>query len=133
MHYLANWIFPIAGIRQRHLCLYALCLVMSFSTAGAEPAASYNHFQTTENHSQSPKQAQKIDPLTAYPAAHYVVHGVIVMEDNAVAVVYSPRDTWHRLQVHSHLGQEQAIIRQITTRGIQIDMQDTLLWLPVLQ
>ena len=133
MNHIVTRIFPIACIRHRHLCLYALCLVMSFSIADAEPAENYNHFQATENHPQSPKQSQKIDPLTAYPAAQYIVQGVVVMEDNAVAVVYSPRNTWHRLQVHSHLGQEQAIIRQITTRGIQIEMQDTLLWLPVLQ
>ena len=86
MHSIITRIFPIAYIRHRHLCLYALCVVMSFSIADAEPAESYNHFQ--ENYPQSPKQSPEIDPLTAY-SAQYVVHGVVVMEDNNV---YQPKD-----------------------------------------
>ena len=114
------------------LCL--LCLTASFAIAdGVEIVASDNHFQTYEARPQPAQPQQQVDPLTAYPVSQYIVHGVIVTTDNAVAVVYSPRKTWHRLQVNAQLGQEQAVIRQITTKGIQIDMQNTLLWLPVLQ
>ena len=125
----------ICRFMDRTLCvLYVSCLVLLLPLANATevPAAS-NHFQPTDNYPQSPRQPQQTDPLKAYPVAQYVVHGVIVMEDNAVAVVYTPRNTWHKLQVQSHLGQEQAVVRQITTKGIQIDIQDTLLWLPILQ
>ena len=86
MHSIITRIFPTG---HRHLCLYALCVVMSFSIADAEPAESYNHFQATENYPQSPKQSPEIDPLTAYSVAQYVVHGVVVMEDNNV---YQPKD-----------------------------------------
>ena len=54
-------------------------LLCAFSIADAEPAATDNHFLTTENRSQPPKQPQPIDPLAAYPAAQYAVHGIIVM------------------------------------------------------
>ncbi len=121
--------------RRGIVCLCLLCFTALFSNAdGVEAIASENHFQTQEKPSQPAKpQQQQVDPLVAYPATQYVVHGVIVAADNAVAVVYSPNNTWHRLQVDAQLGQEQAVIQQITTRGIQIKMQDTLLWLPVLQ
>ena len=66
MHSIITRIFPTACIRHRHLCLYALCVVMSFSIADAEPAESYNHFQATatENYPQSPKQSPEIDPVS---------------------------------------------------------------------
>ena len=119
---------------QKHLRLYLFYLIMLFSIAdGAETIATDNPFQAGENHLQSSEPSLQVDPLAAYPATQYIVHGVIVMADNAVAVVYTPRNTWHRLRVHSQMGQEQAVIRQITTQGIQIDKEGTLLWLPVLQ
>ena len=114
------------------LCLLCLAVPLAIATE-AEITTSDNPFQTLEARPQQTKPQQQIDPLAAYPVAQYVVHGVIVTADNAVAVVYSPRKTWHRLRVNAQLGQEQAVIRQITTKGIQIDMQNTLLWLPVLQ
>ena len=123
------------GMGRRYgwlLCL--LCLAVPFVIADeAEIVAGDNHFQTHEERPQPAQPQQQIDPLMAYPVSQYIVHGVIVTADNAVAVVYSPRKTWHRLQVNAQLGQEQAVIRQITTKGIEIDMQNTLLWLPVLQ
>ena len=119
----------------RQFCLCILCLTALFSNAeSTEAIVSESHFQTREKPLQPAKpQQRQVDPLTAHPATQYVVHGVIVAADNAVAVVYSPNNTWHRLQVDAQLGQEQAVVQQITTRGIQIKMQDTLLWLPVLQ
>ena len=121
--------------RRGIVCLCLLCLTALFSNAdGVDVIESENHFQTREKPLQPPKSQQRqVDPLVAYPATQYVVHGVIVTADNAVAVVYTPGNTWHRLQVDAQLGLEQAVIEQITTRGIQIKMQDTLLWLPVLQ
>ena len=122
----------IMSCRYNLLCL--LCLTMPLTVATeTEITTTDNPFQTFEARPQQAKPQQQIDPLTAYPVAQYVVHGVIVTADNAVAVVYSPRKTWHRLRVDAQLGQEQAVIRQITTKGIQIDIQNTLLWLPVLQ
>ena len=127
-------ILDATDISNRYLYLYIACLILSLSlAAGAEVPAMNNHFQPNDNHLPTPPPSQQIDPLKAYPTAQYIVHGVLVMEDNAVAVVYTPRNTWHKLYVNSHLGEEQAVVRQITTQGIQIDMQDTLLWLPILQ
>ena len=137
--FVQRWLFkgghvsPPLPVVMWLLCL--LCLTAPFASAeDTKDIISDNHFQTREKLSQPEKpQQRQIDPLTAYPVAQYVVHGVIVAADNAVAVVYSPRNTWHRLQVRAQLGQEQAIIRQITTKGIQIEIQNTLSWLPLLQ
>lgn len=129
-------------IRQMCTLIFCFALSLSVSFAASEKIIATNdasqpadnHFRTDDDYLQSP---QPIDapahPLQAYPYTQYVVHGVVVSADNAVAVVYTPDHTWHRLQRHAQIGLEQASIKQITTEGIQLEHQGSLLWLPVLQ
>ena len=114
----------------RLLCGAALCLAVSLALPdGAQLRAADNPFSATEGGIQSSEQSPLSDPLKAYPATQYVVHGVVIMGDEAVAVVYTPDGTWHRLQHAAHLGLEQAVVRQITMQGIQIEQHGSLLWL----
>ena len=131
MHHFINWVLLSRLVRR--LYLYAYFILSLSITATAETNAVNNPFQANEELSQPPQQSQEIDPLKAYPAAQYVVQGVIVMADNAVAVVHSPRNTWHKVHVQSHLGSEDAVVQKISTKGIQIETQGTLLWLPIPQ
>ena len=131
MYYFTNRIL-FNGL-QLQRSVYVLFILLVSITAAAQPPAANNLFQSTDDALPEVQQVQESNPLKAYPAAQYVVHGVIVMADNAVAVVYSPRNTWHRLNVQSRLGTEDAVVHKISTQGVQIEKQGTLLWLPVLQ
>ena len=137
-HFICRLIESMRAIiapRQCYLSFYLCYTFLLLSVAqAAEPDTTSNHFRTTNEHTpQSSAPSQQLDPLKAYPVSQYIVHGVVVMEDNALAIVYTPRNTWHKLHVSSQLGIKQAVVRQITINGIQLDMHGTLLWLPVLQ
>lgn len=131
MYYFINRI--LFNRLQLQRSLYALFVLLISIPAAAQSPAANNLFQPTDDALPAAQQTQESNPLKAYPATQYVVRGVIIMADNAVAVVYSPRNTWHRLNVQSRLGAEDAVVHKISTKGIQIDKQGTLLWLPVLQ
>jgi len=116
----------------RLLCGAALCFAVSLALPdSAQLSAADNPFSATEGAFQSREQSPLSDPLKAYPATQYVVRGVVIMEDEAVAVVYTPEATWHRLQRAAQFGLEQVVVRQITTQGIQIEQHGSLLWLPI--
>lgn len=133
--YAVAWNRYITALLACYLALYLPCLILLCSIANAaDEMPTQNHFRANNHRELQPTlQTQSIDPLTTYPLALYVVHGVVITEDNAIAIVYTPRNTWHKLRVPAQLGQEQAVVHKITTQGIQVEMQGTLLWLPVLE
>lgn len=82
---------------------------------------------------RSSQPLHQSDPLQAYPVTQYRVHGVAVLVSKAAAVIYTPEQTWHLVRVGDYLGREQAVIRAITIKGVQIELGQTHHWLPVLQ
>ena len=133
-YFVARGLYIIAML-HRCVLLYLATLIVSCVIANAaEDPRPNNHFGATNNRTTQPaQQSQSLDPLKDYPLKRYTVHGVIVMENDAVAIVKTPQNTWHKLRVRSYLGQQQARVHQITTQGIQVEIQGTLQWLPVLQ
>lgn len=115
---------PIAG----------LCLLLPAAFAQAEE--SRDPFQPASWSSKATKSEAKdnqsiANPLLANPLATYILVGLAISKEQAIAVVKAPDTKDYFVKIGDILGKEGGHIESMNSDGITVNMENSIITIPV--